>query len=464
MARLMITLFSILTISGCTTLYPVNKPETPVDMPSQYSLYTEGEKGLDEWWRAFDSEELNDLVAEALSNNFDIHIAWARLKQAQAAAQKINATKLPILEYDLGAQYNRTQSRTSSKVSETTTDSQMWQTGLVAAYEVDLWGKLNSQRQAEAANSEAAWFDLEAAGVTVSAQVVSTWVDILAVRQNIFILKKQIKNNETLLDLQKLRFSNGRAKALDVSQQREALAAAKAELPLLEASERQLMNSLTLLLGKATFGKTTLSQGHLPDLIPLPTTGLPADLLAARPDVRAAGLRLYASDWEVAAARADRLPAIGLSAQAAFSSGSLNLLFDNWITTLSSSITGPIFDAGRKKAEVVRTRAVAEERLATYAKTVATAVQEVENSLIGEDRQRSYVTLLNDQLAAVRLTLKDARLQYQNGQSDYLSYLTAWTSVQRLERQIVTEQAALIKTRVSLYRTLGGVRLDTLAG
>ncbi len=266
----------------------------------------------------------------------------------------------------------------------------------------------------------------------------------------------QINNNITLLNLQRLRFSNGRAGALDVSQQRQALAAAKAERPLLQRSEQQLINRLTLLLGKTTSSHLSIEQDRLPSLIALPATGLPADLLAARPDVRAAGLRLHAADWTVSAARADRLPDMALSAQAAFSSGSLDLLFDNWIITLASSITGPLVDGGRRTAEVSRTRAVAEERLSSYAKTVAVAVKEVEDTLVGEDRQGAYVLLLNDQLRAARLTLKDARLQYRNGRSDYLSYLTAWTSVQRLERQLVNEEATLIKNRVALYRTLGG--------
>ena len=103
-----------------------------------------------------------------------------------------------------------------------------------------------------------------------------------------------------------------------------------------------------------------------------------------------------------------------------------------------------------------RARAVAEERLNDYAGIVARAVKEVENSLAGELRQREYLGLLEDQLNASRLTLKDARLQYRNGQGGYLSCLTALISVQNLERKIVEERANLIKYRVLLYKTLGG--------
>lgn len=455
MVRSILILF-VLILGGCATFSPLPRPEAPVEMPLAYALYTPGDKTPDQWWQAFGSPELNELVEAALADNFDIRAAGARLKQAHATAQKINANRQPGLDLDTSSQYNRVQSRNSSHDNSRTTDNQSWRLGLAATYEVDLWGRLDAQRQSEAATVQATRLDLAAAAVTVSAQVATTWIDLLATRQNMSILEEQIQTNVTLLNLQRLRFSNGRAKALDVSQQRQALAAARAERPLLQRSEQLLINSLTLLVGKATPGSLSLDEQRLPALVALPATGLPADLLAARPDVQAAGLRLRAADWSVSAARADRLPNITLSAQAAFSSGSLDLLFDNWITTLAGSITSPIFDGGRRSAEVSRTRAVAEERLASYARTVAVAVKEVADSLVGENRQRAYLQLLKDQLRAARLTLKDARLQYRNGQSDYLSYLTAWNAVQRLERQLVDEEATLIKNRVALYRTLGG--------
>jgi len=457
MLRLTSVIVLFVIMEGCIAFPPKTRIDAPLEMPRQYSLfYLEGEPGPDRWWRAFNSRELNSLVKEALSNNFDIQTAWAKLRQADAIARKAGAALMPTVNYDAGAEQKRLQTQLSGNGDKSTREEQSWHMGLAASYEVDLWGRLHSQRQAEMFNFQAAREDLDAAAVTVSAKVVETWVDILAVRRKITILNNQIQMNVTLLDLQKLRFSNGIANALDVSQQRETLAAAKAELPLLQLSERRFLNSLILLTGKASAGELELKQNILPDLIPVPPAGLPADLLASRPDVRAAGLRLRSADWEISAARADRLPAMTLSAQAAFSSAGRDLLFDNWVTGLAAAITGPLFDAGKRKAEVERTRAVAEEFLAGYAKIVAGAVKEVEDSLVTENRQREYIDLLKNRLAAARLTLKNAGIEYRNGQSDYLSYLVAWISIQNLERQLVGEQAILIKNRVALYRTLGG--------
>jgi len=452
---LMAAVAALFMVAGCAPFKPPVRPDAPLDMPSKYSLYTRGEPGPEKWWRAFQSEELNELVEEALSNNFDLRTALARLKQAEAIARQAGAPLLPAVDYEAEGQQSRSR-QPGPRGGDATTEQQSWSLGLRASYELDLWGRLRSLRDAELLNARAAAEDLDAAAVTVSASVVEAWVDILAVRRRMAILEEQIETNRTLLELQELRFANGRAGALDVSQQREALAAARSELPLLQLAERQFLNRLAVLLGRASAEGLVVQESTLPEPIPVPETGLPADLLASRPDVKAAGLRLRSSDWEVSAAKADRLPSFNLSARAAFSSGSLDLLFNHWVTALAGAVTGPLFDAGRRKAEVDRTLAVAEQRLAEYAGTVAEAVREVEDSLVAEKQQREYIARLEEQLEAARTTLENAEVQYLNGQSDYLSYLVAWTSVQRLERQLVTERGNWIKDRVSLYRTLGG--------
>ena len=454
----------VMIIGGCAEFRAMKRTGPPVEVPGRYSLYTKEEAGSHRWWEDFGSPELNGLVEKALSENFDVRKAWARVRQAKAVAEKSGAVLLPSFNYQAGAEKNRINSKTDTDTRSRHTEADVLSLGLTAGYEVDLWGRLSSGIRADRLQYRAAFEDLRATAVTVSATVVETWIDILTTRKRIAILHDQIRTHLTQLDLQKLRFSNGKASALDVSQQREALASARSELPLLELIEKRLFNSLVVLVGAVSFGELAVSQTELPPLVPLPSAGLPADLLAARPDVRAAGLRLRAADWVVAAAQADRLPSLDLSAKALFSSGSLDLLFHNWVAGLAASLTGPLFDGERRKQEELRTRAVAEERLATYAETVAQAIREVEDSLISENRQGEYIRLLEEQLKAARQTRKNARVQYLNGKTDYLSYLVALNSVQRLERQLTGERATRVKFRVDLYRTLGGDWTGRLIG
>lgn len=456
MYRSILILVTSVLMTGCAAFAPAERPDAPLEIPARFTLYGQGEAATGRWWEAFNSPELNLLVETALAGNFDIRTARARLEQANAIAHQVGAVLLPSVDAETTAGVTRSHSKATSHGSGVISDEQSYYAGLAASYEVDLWGRLGADRQAELLTAQAAGEDLASATMTVVASVVETWIGLLAIDRQIALLEDQIKTNETLLNLEKLRFANGKAQALDVSQQREALAAAKAQMPLLEIQTQELRSSLAILLGKAGADLPITVSSGLPELIALPDAGVPADLLAARPDVRAAGLRLKAADWLVAAARADRLPAITLSAAAAFSSGSLDLLFNNWFLNLAGSITGPLFDAGSRSAEVARTRAVAQEYLGDYAQTVAEAVREVEDVLVTEQRQATYIALLQDQLDASRMSMKDARLQYLNGQSDYLSYLTAWSSVQSLQRQLVDEQATRIKYRVTLYRALGG--------
>jgi len=149
------------------------------------------------------------------------------------------------------------------------------------------------------------------------------------------------------------------------------------------------------------------------------------------------------------------LPALNLSASAAFSSGSLDLLFQNWVVSLGAALAGPLLDSGARKAEIERTRAVVREEINTYAQTVANAIREVEDALVAIDRQKAYIELLEQELSAVKVTMQDARVQYLNGQSSYLNYLSAWATMERLERQLVSEQATYVKERIALYNVTG---------
>jgi outer membrane protein, multidrug efflux system len=454
-ARWAIVLFSLFALSGCATFSPPQRTEPPLELPSAFSLYTEDEPGPGQWWESFGSEELNRLVEQSLAGNFDIRSARARLDQANAQARRAGADLYPAVTGRVEAGRRRASLRTNGSSAEIT-EVDEYTLGLAAGYEIDLWGRLRSARNAETLEAGAAREDIEAAAVSVSAEVVNAWTDLVALRREIVILSEQIEINEGLLRLQRLRFENGLATALDLAQQMENLASVRAEMPGLRVREQFTLNSLALLAGRAGTGAVLVSQQELPEPIPLPENGIPADLLSSRPDVRAAGLRLNAADWRIAVSRADRLPSLNITAGAAFSSTSVDLLFSNWLTTLAANLAGPLFDGGRRSAEVERTRAVAEERLSAYGRTVAQAFREVEDGLSAEIRQREFIERLQEQLAAARLAMQEARLRYLNGTSEYVNYLLGIQNVQRLERRIVAERAELLKLRVGLYRALGG--------
>jgi outer membrane protein TolC len=234
------------------------------------------------------------------------------------------------------------------------------------------------------------------------------------------------------------------------------VAQTRASLPPLEAEEQVLLHKLAILTGQPATSVPQITRSTLPEPIPLPAAGIPADLLAKRPDIRSAALTLKAADWEVSAAKANRMPALRLTGSAEYSGDEINLLFTNWAANLAAGLTGPIFDGNRRRAEEERTLAVAREKLAAYEETVYTALQEVEDGLINERKQREYIAASEVQLAAAREALSAAREQYRNGMVDYLTVLSNLLSVQSLEQNLITRRAALLNYRISLYRSLGG--------
>jgi NodT family efflux transporter outer membrane factor (OMF) lipoprotein len=382
-----------------------------------------------------------------------VKVAWARLRQVGATAVQVGANRFPDLEASGAAEVNR---RRSASTFEGSGGNDLYSAGLVSSYEVDLWGRVASQRQAALLDVGASQADLYTAMVTVAAEVADRWVRIIAQRLQRQLLEKQLANNQTFLELIELRFRKAMVSALDVYQQRQTVEGVRARIPLVEAELQLLTHELAVLVGRLPRSDLGLSQMDIPQIGQLPPVGLPADLLAARPDVQAAGMRLTAAQWQVAAARANRLPALRLTAGAQYGRSELDLLFDTWLLSLAANLTAPIFDGGRRAAEVDRTRAKVDENLWFYRQAVVFAIKEVEDAMVSETRQREHIRGLEAVQAASSQGLEEAIGRYRSGLSDYLPVLTQLLVVQDLERDLINQRTLLIRYRVGLYRALGG--------
>ncbi|WP_245569087.1 efflux transporter outer membrane subunit [Desulfobacter curvatus] len=404
----------------------------PVEIPDAYvhkagihdTFWTGNETTAGGWWQKFGVDELSKLIQTGLDENFDIKLLKAKADQALADVKDKKSGRWPSLDYALGGKRTHSQSKTDGQ-SATSDHDHTYSAALDAEYTLDLWGKTRAGVNAAELEYLAARQDLEDGAMTLSTDIADTWVDIVSVRTRMQVLTRQIEANRMTLKLQELRFINGKATALEVSQQREALAQVLSAMPLLEKAEKQLINAMGLYLGRTPGTPVAVFAPEFPQTFLAPQPGIPADLLGNRADIRAARNCLNAAALDVEAAKADLFPELTLSASAVFSSGTLDLLFRNWVATLGAALAGPLLDGGARKAEIECTRAVVREKVNTYAKTVAAAICEVEDALVAIDCQNAYIQLLEQQLAAVQATLQDARVQYLNGQSSYLDYLTA---------------------------------------
>ncbi len=444
-----IGIIALCLLSTSCAIYAPKDRMLNEQFPEQFSIYSENVPTIGTfWWESFQSLELNGLIDEVLTNSPSIQQSWARLAQAEAIATQSGAARLPSVSANANA--------TASRDSTTFNNTHAYSLGLSAAYEVDLWGRIKSQTEAAALDRDASREQLNTAAITLSAQTANLWTGIIAQQLQTDLLRKQLEANLTSLELIELRFKKSFATALDVYQQRQTVAATEARIPPAELREQLLKNQLAALLGRSDFQALELSEEILPSIGTLPSIGIPADVLANRPDVRRAGLRLQSADWRVSVARADRLPAIRLTASADYRNVKSSDLFNDWFANLVGGVTGPIFEGGRRHAEVKRTRAVVDERLAEYREIVLTAIREVEDALISEEKQRELLFALNQNLELSRTTYREALSRYRNGLIEYPTVLTELVRFQTLEREQIAAQLTLLQTRINLNRALGG--------
>ncbi|MBX2811097.1 MAG: efflux transporter outer membrane subunit [Myxococcales bacterium] len=462
----------IIVFAGCGVIHRVaQEPSPPVNVPLKFlhasqtsSTSVEGYRV--DWWKAIEEPELHDLVSNALEGSMDVQAAYARLAAAEAGARASWSGYLP--SGNISADYSRSTQRLAFRPEgQNELNNAQFRIQGEASYEVDLWGRVHNQARAGVAELQATELDIDAAQVTVSADVVETWLQAIEQRAIVTLLEAQLETNETYLNLVELRFRQGQSNALAVYQQRQQAKSVQAQIPPVKAQLATLEHRLSVLIGQPP-GEVKVSRAELPAVPLMPELGIPSALLQQRPDVRAAQRRVVAADHRVGSAVADRFPTIQLSASAGYlvfkptSVGDIvsSSLFDNFIGNLAAGLTAPIFDQVRLEAEVRRARAQLDELLAAYGRTVLTALREVEDALVQSAYQADRVKELKEQVGLAQVTLDEAQRRYQNGLSDYLSVLTSLQSLQSAEQNLITARRLQLSYWVQLHRALGGTRAE----
>ncbi|MDP8218889.1 MAG: efflux transporter outer membrane subunit [Candidatus Theseobacter exili] len=411
------------------------------------------------WWLDFNNNELSLLIEQAFNGNLSLVETSARLQQAKAQAVKAGASLIPEISIAADTQTNKSNSEGSSLLGGSTvngTSSKDFSLGLSASYELDLWGRIRALRNSAVQQVKASQFDLETAEMTLSAEVANIWLKLLEKKSELVLLNKQLQTNKTFLSLLELRWRKSMAAALDVFQQKQIVAATEALLPQAESELIVLKHQLAVLLGKTPTTAINIKSESLPQMPPFPDPGLPAKVLNQRPDVQASYLRLLAADWNVAAAKANRFPALRLSGSASYDSENFQNIFDNWFAGLAASLTAPVLDGKRRASEVDLAKGISQERLAQFRQILLNAIKEVEDALIREEKYLEYLQALERELQYSKRVLTEAQTRYRKGSSDYLPVLTALGTIQKLERQVLSSNRALLSNRINLYRALGG--------
>ena len=471
MMREFLVLAVLMSLTACRLHHVEAEPPPPFPVPESFQNTGGEEQAPDRWWESFEDPALNGAIEGALSGNLNLRAAWARIEQGVAVVRKQGAAYWPQLEVGLGVSgqrfYVETPDMSAIDVSQgldnvtipTETEGKdvaNFQLNVSTAWEADLWGRIASMEDAALQDQLAGREDLSAAALSLAAQVAETWFMLSEQAALLGLLQQQLTANHALLELVELRFTQGVVRAIDVRQQRQQVSSMEAELPLVEGRLETLKTRLAVLSGLAPQEDIPTPSVELPEPPALPAVGLPIELLNRRPDVRAARLRVTAADHRLGAAIADQFPALRLTGRIGFSDDAVDTLFLSWIYNLAANLVAPIFDGGRRSAEVSRNQAVVKERVNAFGQVVLEALKEVEDALVLEARQQEHLIALTRSVEQARQTLGDAKTRYVSGLTDYLPVLAALQTLQASERRQVSARRQRLSYRIQLHRALGG--------
>jgi NodT family efflux transporter outer membrane factor (OMF) lipoprotein len=422
----------------------------PASIPLTESFPPFSESGDSElpnrWWTAFNDPKLDHQIHHALVKNYSLAAALQRVSAARALARREASDLWPDLNgvADIGGTFGPGKDRANFPL------------GVDAAYQVDLWGEIESRVDAERFRAKATCADYHAIALTLSGEIARTWFSLVEAYAQTELLEEQIKTNRTGLELQELRFGLGLIRSADVLRQRQLLESTLEQAVIAESRIKVLEHQLAVLMGEMPQTASYETGSDLPDLPPLPATGLPCELVHRRPDVRRDYLALKSADRDLASAISAQYPRLSLTGSVLSIAERPETIFRDWFVFIGGQLIAPLLDGGQRRAEVDRTCAVKRELLNEYSQTILVAFREVEDSLAREKYQLLRIEHLKAQVKLAGQASGQLREQYLIGDVEYLDVLSASTGQQSLQRQLLSAQLDLVLIRVSLYLALAG--------
>lgn len=436
--------------AGCSLVPDYQRPSVPVpDAWTAAGSATVAAAPISPvWWQQFGSAELDSLMTEALVANQDLAAAMARIDQARGSRRIAGASMLPFV--DASGSGSRQHSENDSDWRTTTSYDGV----LTASYEIDLWGKNAAGLQSAEAALASSVFDKDALTLVLQADVASTYFLAVALKERLTIARENLDAARQILQLVDVRFQQGAASALEVAQQRAAVASFEAQVPQLAQQLAAAETSLDILLGRAA-GQTDFRAESL-NLLALPeiAAGQPSILLERRPDIRKSEADLLAANADIGAARAAFYPSITLSASAG-----LEGMATGGASALASVVAGlvqPIFTGGTLEGELERTKARRAELVANYRQTVLTAFKEVQDALTTVETSAARAASLSTAADESRNAFRLAQVAYAAGASDFLTVLDAQRTQLSNEDSLVQAELDRYTTAAGLFKALGG--------
>jgi len=411
--------------------------------PAQAELHTAAVS-----WEVFDDPVLESLIADADRANQGLRIVEAQLRRARAAVVAARSGLYPGVSAGASASRGR---------SSTGTTGEVYDVGVAASWEVDLWGRVRASVAAAQAGAEAGAAELAAARLSTHALLAQSYFQLRVADAQRRLLAETVTSYQRSLQLTRDRLSAGVATRADVAQAEAQLKTVEAQRMEIGIARAQLEHAIALLTGRApsTF---TLDERPLRATSPPIPAGLPSRLLERRPDIAAAERQVAAANARIGVARAAYFPSLTLSADAGLRASRFGDLFSlpSRVWSLGPALAALLFDAGARDAITEQALADYDATVAAYRQTVLQAFQEVEDSLVALRILADQEGVQREVLAAARISLDIVTLQYKAGTVSYLDVIQAQTTVLQSEQAVLSLRGRRLGATVALLRAIGG--------
>lgn len=431
--------------------------------PEQIEHTQTAESDWLEWWTHFNDPVLDELVARALDDSLELQLQMQRIEEARAQFGLSRAEFWPTL----GGQAEAGRSQQSGMLFPAAfgggTPRNQFAVAGSLSYELDLWGRIQRQRESAGALLEQSIYGTQAIRLNLIADVVTTYFNMRALEQQVSVTERSIANYEESLRLMEMRYEVGAIDPLSLRQARALTEGARAMLPDLQEGLQRTRSALAMLVGytpqemlsELSFGEQRLTEIELPDRLP---EVLPSELLQRRPDVRAAESYMVAANAQIGAMQASRFPSLNLSAMLGTTALEAGDLFASGTETwsLGANLAGPIFDFGRGRLRVESAEAVSTQAQTQYRQAVLSALRDTRDAIMLHSFAQQRVDAVGRQAQAIGETLEFAELQYDAGAIGYFELLDAQREQLNAELAYTDALSQRFIASANLFKAMGG--------
>ena len=460
----------IILLAGITIMHACkvgqNYSRPPLELPDQYrnsTIRVDSSIANIPWKKFFTDTTLQELIDSAVAKNFDMMIAMKNIESAQQVLRQARLGQWPTISGQIAVASNRPSDNSLNGLNAGqflgTKHVEDYNANIAIAWEADIWGKIRRQKEAALYNYIQTAEVRKAVQTRLVADVAQGYYNLLALDAQLEVAKKNYVLDDSTVRIIRLQFDAGQATSLAIEQADAQKLAAALLIPALEQDIAVQENALRVLSGElpsAINRNETISEFHVNEIF---STGVPAEMVSLRPDVRANELALQEANARVGIAQANMYPTLAITATGGVNSFKVTNWFNipaSLFGLASASITQPIFQRRQLKTQYELAKIDRERSVIQFRQAVLNAVGEVSDALIRVEKLREQRDIASARADTLLNATRNARMLFKNGMANYLEVITAQATALQSQLQVADLKRQHLNSLVDLYRSLGG--------